>query len=342
VVIVDEASMIDVALFAKLLDAIGPQTRLILLGDKNQLASVEAGSMFGDLCKAVEFTNPFTQAAADFVNQFIPDKERQINSHFIQNIQHPLAGHIVELQKSHRFKSTGGIGKLSKAIIHNEQEILKEFIHNNTETVVKIDMSNNQQVFESFVDGYKDYLQEKDIEVALQKFNQLRVLCATREGPQGLYATNTFIENYLQKHHQLEKGQDFYHNRPIIVTKNYPELKLFNGDIGIIRKDDNGNFRAYFEDSEKKIRSVLPGYIDSAETVFAMTIHKSQGSEYSKVLVLLPQNTGNQLLTRELLYTAVTRAKDKVLVQASEAVLLETASAVVKRASGIINRFEEI
>jgi exodeoxyribonuclease V alpha subunit len=312
------------------------------LGDKNQLASVEAGSMFGDLCKAVEFTNPFTQVAADFINQFILDKECVITGDFVQNLQHPLAGHIVELQKSHRFKSTGGIGKFSKAIIYNEQEVLQGFIHNNTEAAVEIDTNANQQLFEKFVDGYKYYLEEKETKLALQKFNQLRVLCATREGPQGLYATNTAIENYLHKHYKLDKRQDFYHNRPIIVTKNYPELKLFNGDIGIIRKDDNGNMRAWFEDSDKNIRSVLPGYIDSAETVFAMTIHKSQGSEYKEVLVLLPQNTGNQLLTRELLYTAVTRAKEKVLVQASEAVLMETAEAAVARASGIINRFEEI
>jgi exodeoxyribonuclease V alpha subunit len=342
VVIVDEASMIDVALFAKLLDAVGPHTRLILLGDKNQLASVEAGSMFGDLCKAVEFANPFTQASADFINQFILEKECVITGDFVQHLLHPLAGHIVELQKSHRFKSTGGIGKFSKAIIHNEQEVLHDFIHHNKEAAVQIDTNANQQLFEKFVDGYKDYLQEKETKLALQKFNQLRVLCATREGPQGLYATNRAIEQYLKKHYGLDPRLDFYHNRPIIVTKNYPELKLFNGDIGIIRKDDKGNLRAYFEDSDKEIRSVLPGYIDSAETVFAMTIHKSQGSEYSKVLVLLPQNTGNQLLTRELLYTAVTRAKEKVLVQASEAVLMETTEASVERASGIINRFEEI
>ena len=342
VVIVDEASMIDIALFAKLLDAVGPDTRLILLGDKNQLASVEAGSMFGDLCKAVDFVNPFTASAATFINQFIVNKECIIREHFIQNIEHPLAGHIVELQKSHRFKSTGGIGKFSKAIINNEQAVLHGFIHNNTEAAVVIDTHTNQQLFEHFVDGYKDYLQETDITKALVKFNQLRVLCATREGPQGLYATNRAIEDYLKNHYRLEPGKDFYENRPIIVTKNYPELKLFNGDIGIIRKDDKGNLRAFFEDSDKKIQAILPGYIDSAETVFAMTIHKSQGSEYDEVLVLLPQNTGNQLLTRELLYTAVTRARNKVVVQASEAVLMETAEAAVERASGIINRFEEI
>ncbi len=342
VVIVDEASMIDVALFAKLLDAVGPHTRLILLGDKNQLASVEAGSMFGDLCNAVEGTNLFTNTTADFINQFILTKECVIGDEFIQTIDHPLAGHIIELQKSHRFKSTGGIGKFSKAIIYNEQDVLNAFIHYNTEAAVEIDTNTKQQLFESFVDGYKEYLQEKDCKLALQKFNDLRVLCATREGPQGLYATNRAIEQYLQKHYGLDLRQDFYENRPIIVTKNYPELKLFNGDIGIIRTDDNGNMRAWFEDSDKNIRSILPGYIDSAETVFAMTIHKSQGSEYKQVLVLLPQNTGNQLLTRELLYTAVTRAREKVLVQASEVVLLQTAEATVKRASGIINRFDEI
>jgi exodeoxyribonuclease V alpha subunit len=342
VVIVDEASMIDVALFAKLIDAIGPDTRLILLGDKNQLASVEAGSMFGDLCKTQESPNRLNQESADFINQFITDPKRKISNTFINTRKHPLSEHIIELQKSHRFSSTGGIGKFSNAIITNNEAVLKEFILSNKEPAVIIDTNRDHILFESFVDGYREYLLEPDISLALQKLNHIRVLCAVREGPQGIYATNRLIESFLNKQNLIDTKDEFYENRPIIVTRNYTDLALYNGDIGIIRKDSNGNMRAWFEDSDKNLRSVMPGYITGAETVFAMTIHKSQGSEYNQVLVILPSNSGSQLLTRELLYTAVTRAKEKVIVQSTENILLETAKGSVTRASGIIHRFEEI
>ena len=342
VVIVDEASMIDVALFAKLIDAIGPDTRLILLGDKNQLASVEAGSMFGDLCKTQDSLNRLSQESADFINQFITDPKRKIADTFINTTTHPLTEHIIELQRSHRFSSTGGIGKFSNAIITNKEAVLKDFILSKNEPAVIIDTNRDNILFESFANGYRDYLLEPNISLALQKLNHIRVLCAVREGPQGIYATNRLIESYLTKQNLIDTKDEFYENRPIIVTRNYTDLALYNGDIGIIRKDSNGNMRAWFEDSDKNLRSVMPGYITGAETVFAMTIHKSQGSEYNQVLVILPPNSGSQLLTRELLYTAVTRAKEKVIVQSSENILLETAKGSVTRASGIIHRFEEI
>jgi exodeoxyribonuclease V alpha subunit len=197
-------------------------------------------------------------------------------------------------------------------------------------------------LFDSFIDGYRDYILEPDIAQALEKMNKLKVLCAVREGEQGLYTLNRKIEQYLQKQKLLQTDTEFYENRPVLVTRNYPDLKLFNGDIGIVRKDSKGSIRVWFEDSEKEIRSVMPGYLTDAETVFAMTIHKSQGSEYLNVLVVLPHNTGNALLTRELLYTAVTRSKSRVLVQAPEAILFETTKGTVRRASGINYRFDEI
>jgi exodeoxyribonuclease V alpha subunit len=167
------------------------------------------------------------------------------------------------------------------------------------------------------------------------------VLCAVREGEQGLYSLNTSIESYLRKKKLILKNADFYENRPIIITRNYYSLGLFNGDVGVIRADENRILKAWFEDSNKELKSVLPGYIAEAETVFAMTIHKSQGSEYDKVLVVLPNKTNIQILTRELLYTAVTRARSKVIVQASEEVILHTAQGLVERASGIMERFNE-
>jgi exodeoxyribonuclease V alpha subunit len=342
VLVIDEASMIDVAMFAKLLDAVGSHTRVILLGDKNQLASVEAGSLFGDLCKALQKNNELSSSAADFINQFIKDQDRKITRDYIGTSHHPLAGHVIELKRSHRFNSSSGIGKLSHAIINNDEKVLAEVIANKGGDSIELDLDSDDAIFNSFVDGYKEYILETDISKALEKFNKLRVLCAVREGADGLYSINKMIENYLSKHGLINNKLDFYENRPIIITRNYKELKLFNGDIGIIRKDSNGNLRAFFEDSDKNIRAIMPVYISDAETVFAMTIHKSQGSEYNKVMVVLPKKSSGLLLTRELLYTAITRAKEHVIIRATGDILIETSKATVSRTSGINNRFDEI
>jgi len=340
VVIADESSMIDVALFAKLLSAIGPNTKLILLGDKDQLASVEAGSMFGDLCEAQLKLNLMSTERAKLINAFMQATDQEISTENIDNKStHPLFQHIIELQHSHRFNDDKGIGKFSKAIINNQASAIKEFFEN-TDDQVTIDATYDDNLFDQFISGYKTFILEEDTYKVLEKINELRVLCAVREGEQGLYAINNKIEKYLHLNKLINLTSDFYENRPIMITSNNKELGLFNGDIGIIRRDANGALKAWFQDGKDKIKSVLPGYISDVETVFAMTIHKSQGSEFNKVLVVLPKGEDIKLLTRELLYTAVTRAKENVLVQGSEALILETANAKVERGSGIIERFK--
>lgn len=342
VIIVDEASMIDVPLFAKLLQAVPQTSRIIFLGDKNQLASVEAGSMLGDLCRSIPQTNVLTDSSANYINSFITDCDRQIPPAFIGKQDSFLAEHIIELQRSHRFNSMGGIGLLSKAIIRNDQQALASILAGSPDPAVRIDHDFSESVFDDFVKGYEEYINEKDVQQALVKINKLRVLVAVREGERGLYTINKKIEAALKKRGLLQTDEEFYENRPIIVTKNNKDLQLFNGDVGIIRRDKDNTVRAWFEDSNKKIRSVMPAYIAHAETVFAMTIHKSQGSEYDNVLVLLPENAENKLLTRELLYTAVTRAKSSVIIQSTKDILLNTAQAEVQRASGIKERFEQM
>ena len=153
--------------------------------------------------------------------------------------------------------------------------------------------------------------------------------------------TNKRIEDILSTRKLISLNNEFYENRPIIITKNNYSLDLFNGDVGIIRRDEGGVLKAWFEDSEHHLKSILPGYISDAETVFAMTIHKSQGSEYDQVFVLLPEKGGERLLTCELLYTALTRARKKVLLQGSAEMILAASSLKVKRASGIRERFQE-
>ncbi|MDR6337641.1 exodeoxyribonuclease V alpha subunit [Filimonas zeae] len=340
VVIVDECSMIDVALFAKLLDAIGTGTRLLLLGDKDQLASVEAGSLFGDVCQAQPVLNLFTPERLQYINTFIAQSGKQLPASAIGNdTGHPLFQHLVELRYSHRFSDDKGIGKFSKAVIQNQPENIRPFFQPGYDEQVVIDQLYSQQVFENFIAGYEDFLQEKDIRTALRKMNQLRVLCAVREGESGLYAVNLAIEKYLHSRKLITAHQEFYENRPVILTRNYYEHNLFNGDTGIIRADENNILMAWFEDSEGELRAVLPGYLTEAETVFAMTIHKSQGSEFNQVLVILPPSSDVAIVTRELLYTAVSRAKSKVYIQATEEVVLQAAARFVERASGIAARF---
>lgn len=337
VVIIDESSMIDVALFAKLLDAIGDETKLILLGDKDQLASVEAGSLFGDLCQAREKLNVFSKERIDFINSFIEGPDEKLNQACIAKSAHPLFEHIIELRKSHRFSDLKGIGKFSKAIIQNNENMLKDFFKNEDDQVL-IDTQYSDKIFNDFIAGYVAFIKEKNILIALQKLNNLKVLCAIRESGQGLYAINIKIEKYLQQKKLIKVTGEFYENRPIMISNNNYELGLFNGDVGIVRHDENGELKVFFEE-KSELKSFLPAFISNAETVYAMTIHKSQGSEFDKVLIVLPAKEDIQIVTRELLYTAVTRAKNKVIIQGNELIILQAANSFVKRGSGIVQRF---
>ena len=340
-VVVDEASMIDVPMFSKLLAAIGDNTRIILLGDKDQLASVEAGSLLGDLCQTLPSLNQFSNETAQWINTFITDDDRKINAEFINDTKQLLAGHIIELKYSHRFNSQGAIGKVSKAVIEGDLEGLKSLIGAPTASNVTFDFEYKEEILSKFVEGYEAYINEHDKAEALKKLNQLRVLVAVRESNRGMKAINKFIELHLRKKGLLKPDGDFYENRPIMVTRNMYDLELFNGDTGIMRKDASGNMKAYFEDPKGGIKSVLPAYLTYSETVFAMTIHKSQGSEFNNVLVVLPEGTSNALLTRELLYTGITRAKDHITIQGKQDTIDYAVSTCVKRISGITGRIDQ-
>jgi exodeoxyribonuclease V alpha subunit len=355
VVIVDEASMIGSTLFAKLLDAIDPQkTRLIILGDANQLASVDVGSLFGDICLTQQHSlNCFTEESITFLNSFL-NKQHQLcaDSFILKDRQNSLSEHIVELKKTYRYDTSSKMGRFTKALINGEESRVSEIIQNNEESLV-FDSEYDSSTFKSIVEEYRHYILEEDTCVALEKVNEIRVLCAVKESKEGFYHTNERIEKTLKKYFDalaLEEGKentvfkpssDFYHNQAIIVTKNHPELGLFNGDVGIVRRcKEDKKLKAYFIDGDKddSLKAVSPGFIGDCETVFAMTIHKSQGSEFKQVLVILPKKSEMQLLTRELIYTAVTRAKQKATIQSTEAVLLASTNRKVQRASGITER----
>lgn len=329
VVIIDEASMVDVALFAKLMDAIGPNTRLLLLGDQNQLASVEAGSLFGDICSSVTEQNHLGAELIELLQRLLRAARPQ-NISSAQNAAF-MRNHLIALQHSYRFDETQKIAMISKAVIQGNQDAVLQLLKDGTTPEQLIfDPEHDSAVFEQFIAHYEDFIHEDDTKKALLKLDSMRVLAAVRMGKRGIYELNKQIEKYLAGKKLIKPNAEFYENRPLIVTKNYYELQLFNGDIGLVR--DN---KAWFMDETGELRHVSPGLIAEVETAFAMTIHKSQGSEFDKVLLVLPVNAGNELLTRELLYTGITRAKSSVILQSSNEVVLAAVSKTVNRASGL-------
>lgn len=336
-IIIDESSMIDIALFSKLLDAVRPDSRLILLGDKDQLTSVEAGSLFGDLCQYADELNLFSRERADLINRFLNNPENGISADRISESSHPLFQHIIELKHSYRFSAEEGIGKLSYAILSHQPDKISEF-YDNTDSRVQMDENYSDAVFDEIADLYKEFINEEDPKEALKKFNRVRILCAVREGEEGVYSLNRKVEQWLQSNNLITLNSEFYVNRPLMVTSNNYELGLFNGDIGIVR-EFKGEKRVFFESGETEMKSVLPAFLESVETVFAMTIHKSQGSEFNEVLTVLPKDSESKILTRELLYTAVTRAKEKVSIWGSRETVLSCVERRVERSSGIKERF---
>ena len=338
IIVADESSMLDVALFSKFLDAVPQTCKLILLGDKNQLAAVEAGSLFGDLCQAQECLNLFAKERAEFLNEFIPAGSTLFAENSNSNdSEHLLFQHVIELQHSYRFSADDGIGKLSQAVIGNNVEIIESF-YTNQNPEVTLTEDGNDKIFESFAGLYLAYIKEKDIALALQKFNELRILCAVREGKDGVFAMNRKVELLLQKQGLIRVSGTIYENRPVLVTENNYELGLFNGDIGITRADENNVMKVWFEKQGGGLQGVLAAYLPAADTAFAMTIHKSQGSEFEKVFITLPSFGSTRLLSRELLYTGITRAKKQVIICTTKEVLLQAAATRLKRSSGLAAR----
>lgn len=334
IIVVDECSMIDIALFSKLLDAIGPHSKLILLGDKDQLSSVEVGSLFGDLCKTVRHLNLFSKDKVELFEQiFSGEKLEEISgADFLQN-------NIIELRESRRFDKEKGIGKLANAVIENDQDALDVLLDDKSETQIIFDFDRSETIWKDFAKKYVDYIKEENILKALQKLDQQRVLCAVREGDFGTEKMNQKIENYLSSLLHIDSRNPFYEHRPIMVMQNNYELGLYNGDIGLLRKDVDGAMKVWFIDSENVesgLKSVLPGLISDMKTVFAMTIHKSQGSEFNHVMVVLPENNqSSEMLTREILYTAITRAKESVCISASASTIKDITMRQVQRSSGV-------
>ncbi len=336
VIIVDEASMIDLPLMSKLIMALEPTTRLILLGDQNQLSSVGAGSLLKDFCENVSDL----KCISSEVYELLKDKlaPNQLGALLVKDQPGYLQDNITELQFSRRFSNDSSIGRISQAILNNDLSFLETPILSVEEKdSVVIDEEYKDRYLDEIVAHYKEYIIDNDINSALKSLNNNRVLCAVKDTDQGVNRLNSVIEQKLAAKGLLKLDKVFYHNRPIMITKNNPELQVYNGDIGIIRDD-----KAYFNVGKEELLVIQPGLLSDYETVFAMTIHKSQGSEFDHILIVLPKNEDSKLLTKQLLYTGVTRAKKKVIIQGSKAIVAQTVSNEVNRISGLTNRLNTL
>ena len=374
VLVVDEASMIDLEMMANLLDALPAHARMVLLGDKDQLASVEAGAVLGDLCRDAEdgFYSPETQAWLEAVSGEDLGKGalRQGDAQ-----QHPLAQQVVMLRHSRRFGQGSGIGQLARLVNQQQDQQARALLSAGShDDVFALTLKGEQDLkFERLVldglgkgeqgpQGYRHYLnvlaaerpaQGSSLDDAgwtlwarsvLNAFDAFQLLCAVRKGPWGVEGLNQRITHALFSAGLIESEQQWYEGRPVLMTHNDYGLGLMNGDIGITLRlperegESKQVLRVAFprNDGSGGVRFVLPSRLNEVETVYAMTVHKSQGSEFAHTALILPEAL-NPVLTKELIYTGITRAKHWFsLIEPRQGIFEEALRRKVKRLSGLM------
>lgn len=358
ILIVDEASMVDLPMMGKLIEALPDSAKLIFLGDKDQLASVEAGAVLGDICR--------------FANKgYSPERAAQLErlagcslSEFTSNKGPAIRDSLCLLRHSYRFSADSGIGQLAFAVntgnVKRVDDILAQNftdIHNYIPSAMPDNESDAEaKMSESYanmlldaVGFYQHYLlavkaKEKLADV-LHKFNQYRLLAALREGAYGVSGLNDKLEKLLHRQGLITKPYNLKHKhyvgRPIMISRNDSALGLFNGDIGIILLDEERQMRAYFQFPDGTIRGIQPNRLPAHETAYVMTVHKSQGSEFAHTALVLPY-VYSPVITRELVYTAMTRAKNELSLYGSKKVLRRAIETPTKRRSGLALQFEQL
>jgi exodeoxyribonuclease V alpha subunit len=300
--------MVDLALMSKLVDALTEETRLILLGDKDQLASVESGAVLSD-CIGV------------------------------------LSGNVVELRVAHRFNTeistlagyiNSGDGNAAVRLIEDEK----------VSSIVKAESG----WLDACGDKYEQYLDQAthctcpgELPALFQLLNSFRILCALKNGLLGVTGINERIERILAARGFECKKHEWYPGRPVMVTRNDYSLNLYNGDIGICLPESPGGRELFiwFEKGDGGFRRLPPVRLPAHETAWALTIHKSQGSEFKEVVVVLPE-TDNQILSRELLYTAITRARERVIIRDEASLCRQVVDRMIHRQSGLAEQLSLI
>jgi exodeoxyribonuclease V alpha subunit len=334
--VVDEASMIDLPLMARLLEALPARTRVILLGDRDQLASVEAGNVLGDITGHGQEIR-YSRSQTDFLEGLGVASRGSLPG----AAQPPrIASAVGLLRTSYRFAGNSGIGELARRVNAGEGEaayrLFEEGRHADIAWREAGEFSLGAACVDWAVERYTRYLQQDDVAAALRAFEQTRVLAALQGGPFGVEEINRRIAERLQALGRIRGGEE-YHGKPVMVTTNDYEIGLFNGDIGLLWRAGNGSLRACFVFSEDELRSVSVRQLPEHTCAFAMTVHKSQGSEFDEVLLVLPA-TDSRVLTRELVYTGVTRARRRVIIQGERQTFIQGCRRRVQRTSALAEK----
>lgn len=328
VLVVDEASMVDLALMAKLVAALPPKARLILLGDKDQLAAVEAGAVFAELCEGRGFDAQAATELQRITDQSVP----------VETPRSRLGDAVVLLTHSHRFAGDSGIGELARRINGGDAKGTVALLQENRADLAWQATPTATALIERLEQGYTPYLQaarQSDPAAAFDAFNGFRALTAQREGAFGVTGINEALEARFKRRLGVPARERWYAGRAVMVRQNDYALGLYNGDIGLCLKTEQG-LRVFFEGDEG-YRGFAPARLPSHDSAFAMTVHKSQGSEFAEVLLALPEQP-SPLLTRSLFYTGITRAKRKVEIWALPVRLAEAVITRAERAAGLAER----
>ena len=362
VLVIDEASMIDLELMSAVLTALPAQARLILLGDKDQLSSVEAGAVLGDLCKRAD-AGHYSADTARWLRQISGDDV----SPWIGDDPNPLDQHIAMLRQSHRFDENSGIGRLALAVNAGRADTAHRLLSSPSTDMRWISMAIDRPllaplVLDPFV-GYRHYLNQLTIQRpgpqadeqaldawashALDSFGRFQLLCAIRHGDHGVAGLNAQVASILHDAGLIDSEHGWYEGRPVMITRNDYSLGLMNGDIGVALKvpgaDGQTQLRVAFriaaanEGTGERIRYLQPSRLASHETAYAMTVHKSQGSEFDHVALILPHES-HAVISRELLYTAITRARSRFTLYATQTVIDNAIARPTHRYSALAER----
>ncbi len=342
VLVVDEASMVSLALMAKLLAALKPNARLVLVGDQNQLPPVDAGDVLGDLCHAAAINGFSENFRADY---------RRCSGETLdgKNISSGdnLADTVIQLRTNFRSGETIALNEISVAVNAGDAPAAMKLLQQPAAALAWQPLPSAKMLKaalrKAVVSHYGDVLKSATPAEALAALEKFRILCAVREGPFGTEAVNRLAEEILAEAgfippDKLKSGN--YAGRPLMVTTNNYALKLFNGDTGVVWPADNFSALVHFPGETGGLRAVARERLPEHETVFALTIHKSQGSEFDRVLLVLPE-AASPVLTRQLFYTGLTRARQSVRIFAPETILRATIATQLQRASGLTDALRE-
>ena len=338
VVVVDEASMIDISLMARLLEAVPTEARLIILGDHNQLSSVEAGAVMGDICQRVGSEG--RSAAIDSVyrqlgisgaasGEAAPDQAK------------PLDNHVIVLSRNYRFSARTGIGALIRAVNAGQSDEVRQRLQNDDIAVewmpAPLTAPARQQLRNVFLEGYGPVFTARTPEEALAALGHFMVLSALTGGPWGTERLNRWIESLGRKAGWIETRDSWYPGRPVMIRRNDYRTGLFNGDVGVVwpeRLQGQRQVRIWFRTAAGPLKAFSPSQLPEHQTALALTVHKSQGSEYRRVVLILPEQD-NPILTREWVYTGLSRAREKIVLVADANVLALAIGRRIERVSGL-------